>query len=79
MSGFDGTLTEYSHHSLGTKNVFRNEKFVRLGSCRNEMQPSCQPWYSPLAILMALTLRTKFRLALRRSVARHARRQSPPR
>jgi hypothetical protein len=74
MSGFDGTLAEYFHHGLGTKNVFRNENSSGWDPAEMRCSRVGQPWYSPLAVLMALTLRTMFRLALRRSVARHARR-----
>jgi hypothetical protein len=40
-----------------------------IAACRAEPRTSRggQPWYSPLAILTALTLRTAFRLALRQT------------
>src|SRR5918912_3373414 len=51
----------------GSLTVCFTEEAIAAWHAEPRTTPGGQPWYSPLAILMALTLRAVFRLALRQT------------
>ena len=51
----------------GSLTVWFTEEAIRAWKAEPRTTRGGQPWYSPLAILTALTLRTVFRLALRQT------------
>src|ERR671927_699553 len=51
----------------GSLTVWFTDEAIRAWRAEPRTTPGGQPWYSPLAILTALTLRAVFRLALRQT------------
>ena len=51
----------------GSLTVWFTDEAIEAWRAEPRTTPGGQPWYSPLAILTALTLRTVFRLALRQT------------
>ena len=51
----------------GSLTVWFSDEATRAGAAEPRMTRGGQPWYSPLAILTALTLRAVFRLAPRQT------------
>jgi len=56
-----------SLHQRGSLTVWFTDEAVEAWRAAPRTTPGGQPWYSPLAILTALTLRAVFRLALRQT------------
>jgi hypothetical protein len=56
-----------SLHRRGSLTVWFTEEAIAAWRAEPRMTRGGQPWYSPLAILTALTLRAVYRLALRRT------------
>ena len=51
----------------GSFTVWFTDEAIKAWRAQPRTTPGGQPWYSPLAILTALTLRAVFRLALRQT------------
>src|SRR5918998_3689844 len=51
----------------GSPTVWFTDEAIAAWAAEPRTSPGGQPWYSPLAILTALTLRAMFRLALRQT------------
>src|SRR3954471_8324218 len=63
----NGTEYEAALRQRGSLTVWFTEEAIRAWRTEPRTTPGGQPWYSPLAILTALTLRALFRLGLRQT------------
>src|SRR3712207_6493355 len=58
---------EAALHQRGSLTVWFTDEAIAAWRAEPRTTPGGQPWYSPLAILTALTLRALFRLGLRQT------------